>query len=77
MTSSRTRYIEALEHLRLQCIGAIAKGIAVNQLILERKLPVPPIDMHSLHLTLQASEKVLRDVELSASGAVQAAGMTA
>jgi hypothetical protein len=76
MTTQRTRTIEALELVQRECQATLAKAIHLNQVIIENRLSVPPLELFAIHATLRGSEELLKNLELRARGAVHAAGLT-
>ena len=65
--SLRSEKILACEVTARECGALLAKGVHVNQIIVQNKLPIPPLDLHPVHLTLQRAETMLKNLELKAS----------
>jgi hypothetical protein len=74
--SLRSDQILLLEKVAQECAGTLAKAIYINQLILQNRLPVTPLDLHAIHATLRSTEEMLRNMELRARGVTYAAGLS-
>jgi hypothetical protein len=67
MTSPRSATILACETVTKHCSVMLATGIHMNQVIFAEKLPLPPVDLHGIHETLQRAEAMLKNLELKTS----------
>jgi len=72
MMSQRSEAILACEKTVQLCGALLAKGVHVNQVIHEHKLPLPPLDLHAVHATLQSAESMLANLEIKAPRLVAA-----
>jgi len=63
----RSEKILACETVAQKCGALLAKGVAVNQVIVGNKLPLPPLDLEPIHWTMQRAEEMLKNLELKAT----------
>jgi hypothetical protein len=67
MSSLRTRHILLCEKVAADCWQLLNRGVEVNQLIVQNRLALAPIDLTPIQQTLLAAEVQLKNLEMKAS----------
>lgn len=66
MSTARTQTIQALEEIIAGTPVILNAAISLNQLIRERRLPLPQFDLPAIWQTQRAAEAMLLEMELRA-----------
>ena len=66
MTTARTQTILALERVIAESKVLLDKAISLNNLVREKRLPIPPLELPAIWTLQQRAEVMLLEMELRA-----------